>query len=67
MIVCHCRSVSDSQVRAAICGADDRPFVFDVEDVTRACGAGGDCGGCHPVIAELLDESRVAVELLSVA
>jgi bacterioferritin-associated ferredoxin len=63
MIVCHCRSVSDTQVRSAIRGGDDVPYVFDVEDVTMVCGAGGDCGGCHPVIASLIDESRVAVSL----
>ncbi len=63
MIVCHCRAVSDREVRAAIAGADDRPYVFDVDDVVQACGAGGDCGGCHAMITALLDESRVGVGL----
>ena len=67
MIVCHCRSVSDSQVRLAIGGSGDQPVVCEVDDVTRVCGAGGDCGGCRPVIASLLEEAGVALPLQSVA
>jgi len=49
VIVCHCRVVSDRVIRAAIrCGADD------LDDVVEFCGAGGDCGGCHVRIEQLL-------------
>jgi NAD(P)H-nitrite reductase large subunit len=27
--------------------------------VARACGAGGDCGGCRPAIDELIKEERI--------
>jgi NAD(P)H-nitrite reductase large subunit len=26
-----------------------------VEEVTRACNAGGGCGSCRPIIQEMLD------------
>ena len=50
MFVCHCRAVSDRVVRAAV-EAGDRT----IEELGRSCGAGTDCGGCHEVLAELLD------------
>jgi bacterioferritin-associated ferredoxin len=50
MYVCHCGAVNDRTVRAA---AD--AGALTVDDLTRACGAGGDCGGCHATLEELLD------------
>jgi bacterioferritin-associated ferredoxin len=48
--VCSCRGVTDRSIRNAInSGADT------VEEIGRACGAGTRCGGCWPVIDELLD------------
>lgn len=53
MFVCLCQGVSEKHVRRAIAeGATTR------REVTRACGAGGACGGCHPTIAEMICESR---------
>lgn len=55
MYVCACKAVTDRTVRAAVVTG-----ARSVEDVTRRCGAGGECGGCIPLIAELLstlDES----------
>ena len=50
MFVCCCNAVTDETVRAAIdAGA------HTVEAVTAACGAGGDCGACHPMIEELIE------------
>jgi bacterioferritin-associated ferredoxin len=50
MILCVCRAVSDSQVSECIAAG-----ATDADEVTRRCGAGGDCGSC------LLDiESRLA-------
>ncbi len=49
MLVCHCKGLSDRHVRAAVSsGADTR------RKVVRACGAGSVCGGCRPVIDEIL-------------
>jgi bacterioferritin-associated ferredoxin len=54
MIVCHCMQLSDRAVRAAVhAGAQD------LEQVAAACGAGECCGGCKPLIAELVAEERV--------
>ncbi|MDP8929115.1 MAG: (2Fe-2S)-binding protein [Actinomycetota bacterium] len=51
MYVCHCRVVTDTQIREAIrCGARD------VCAIAEACGAGGRCGGCLPAVRRLLQE-----------
>ncbi|MBU6283248.1 (2Fe-2S)-binding protein [bacterium] len=53
MVVCLCQGVSEKHVRRAIAdGASTR------REVTRACGAGGACGGCHSTIAEMICEGR---------
>ena len=47
MIVCHCKVVNHRDIEAVVDdGARSVPEVSDV------CGAGTDCGGCLPVIAE---------------
>ena len=48
MLVCHCRGVSERDVHRALEGG-----ASCVEDITAHCGAGGDCGGCLPVLVEL--------------
>lgn len=49
MVVCLCQGVSDRHVRRAIeDGATSR------REVTRACGAGGVCGGCHREILDMI-------------
>ncbi|MBX3264838.1 MAG: (2Fe-2S)-binding protein [Labilithrix sp.] len=51
MYVCVCLAVSDQEVRSAIeSGATTR------EAVTRVCGAGGDCGACHGMIATMIED-----------
>jgi bacterioferritin-associated ferredoxin len=50
MLVCHCKGVTERELRSAIAsGACTR------RDLARECGAGSVCGGCRPVIDELLD------------
>ena len=49
MIVCHCRAVTDREIRHAVVeGAQT------AADVAEACGAGRDCGCCRDGIEELL-------------
>lgn len=49
MLVCHCKGLSDREVRATVReGASTR------RQVTRACGAGSVCGGCRPVLEEIV-------------
>ena len=55
MYVCHCRAVSDSAVRAAAAAG-----VRTVDDLGESCGAGTDCGGCHPLLEELLAGADLA-------
>jgi bacterioferritin-associated ferredoxin len=51
MYVCVCLAVTESEVENAIQnGATTR------EAVTRACGAGGDCGACHGMIATMIED-----------
>ena len=49
MYVCHCRAVTDGEIREAISAG-----ACDLEEVGRRCGAGITCGGCCPLIQELL-------------
>lgn len=57
MVVCLCQGISDRLVRRAIAdGATSR------RDVTRACGAGGACGGCHREIVAMLRQGGAASE-----
>jgi len=58
MYVCVCHAVTSTEVEAAIdAGA------ASVNEVTRACRAGGDCGACHATIDALVharcERSRV--------
>jgi bacterioferritin-associated ferredoxin len=49
MYVCHCRAVTDGEIREAISAG-----ACDLEEVGLRCGAGIICGGCCPLIEELL-------------
>lgn len=50
MLVCHCKALTDRDVRGAIAaGACTR------REIARQCGAGSVCGGCRPLLDELLD------------
>ncbi len=51
MIVCHCKAVSDRAIRDAV-----REGAQSVRQVSRACQAGRTCGGCRPLIRELIAE-----------
>jgi bacterioferritin-associated ferredoxin len=53
VIVCHCRGVNDRAVRDAVDSG-----ARDLVEVADACGAGLGCGGCHPLLVELLIEAR---------
>jgi bacterioferritin-associated ferredoxin len=50
MYVCVCKAVTKKSVECAIeDGAATR------EEVTKACGAGGDCGSCHRYIEKMIE------------
>lgn len=49
MYVCLCRGVSDRKVRHAIARG-----ARSVEEIGEACGAGTRCGGCWPMLDDML-------------
>jgi len=49
MIVCQCKGISDEVIRGAI-----REGATTVYKVGVACSAGTDCGGCRPIIEQLI-------------
>jgi bacterioferritin-associated ferredoxin len=51
MFVCHCRAVTDREIREAIAAG-----ARDLDEVGLRCGAGITCGGCCPLIQQLLDD-----------
>lgn len=50
MLVCHCKRVSSRVVRECVQGG-----AHDADAVSRACGAGTGCGGCRPLLRELVE------------
>jgi bacterioferritin-associated ferredoxin len=49
MIVCLCRGVPEAAVGAVIdAGASS------LDDISAACTAGADCGGCHESLLDML-------------
>ena len=55
MFVCICHGVPQHEVEASIAGG-----ATTREDVTRACRAGGDCGACHGMIEDMIEDAREA-------
>jgi NAD(P)H-nitrite reductase large subunit len=47
VIVCHCKVVSHRDIEAAV-----EHGARTVSEVSDICGAGTDCGGCLPVVAD---------------
>ena len=55
MIICLCRDVSERQVEDAVARG-----ATTVSEVSRACGAGSDCGACRHLLAALIEDARSA-------
>ncbi len=49
MIVCHCTGFTDRDVRELA-----RRGARTCEEIASRCSAGAGCGGCRPLLAELL-------------
>ena len=54
MIVCHCTQATDRTVCAAATAG-----CRTADEVAAVCGAGGRCGGCRPLVQELLDQASL--------
>ncbi len=62
MFVCHCIGVREGEIRRAV-----RAGASTLRQVARACGAGTGCGGCSPLVAEIVASERDASSPLRVA
>jgi bacterioferritin-associated ferredoxin len=51
MWVCHCKGVTDGQIRTAIDAGARTPL-----EIGSYCRAGTGCGGCLPEVCRLLDD-----------
>jgi len=51
VLVCHCAGVRDARVLDAI----ERGSA-SCEAIAAACGAGARCGGCRPLLEQLLEQ-----------
>jgi len=51
MWVCHCKGVTDGQIRTAIEAGARTPL-----EIGTYCRAGTGCGGCLPEVCRLLDD-----------
>jgi len=56
MIVCLCRGVTERHIEATVAAG-----ARTAGDVSRACGAGTDCGACHHLVAALVEGARSTV------
>lgn len=59
MIVCHCQSISDHDIRAAVdwMRAADPQTLITPGKVYRALGKRADCGGCMPLFLDTLHKT----------
>ncbi|RYI19388.1 MAG: (2Fe-2S)-binding protein [Acetobacteraceae bacterium] len=59
MIICHCQSISDHDIRAAVdwMRAADPQTLITPGKVYRALGKRADCGGCMPLFLDTLKAS----------
>jgi bacterioferritin-associated ferredoxin len=49
MIVCLCQGVPEQTIQRVIASG-----ARTVDDVSRVCGAGSDCGACYRELAEMV-------------
>ena len=56
MIVCHCQSITDHDIRAAVdwMRAADPATLITPGKVYRALGKRADCGGCLPLFVDTM-------------
>jgi bacterioferritin-associated ferredoxin len=52
MLVCHCRGITDRQIRRLV-----KDGACSTRDVARATGAGLRCGGCRTNVKRVVDEA----------
>ena len=53
MIVCSCKTITDTQIRAEVQAGSTTP-----EAVARRLGAGTDCGSCRNLLALIVKQAQ---------
>ena len=61
MLVCHCRGISDRQIKRAV-----KNGCSSAREVARETGAGMRCGGCRSNVKAIVNEA-LASELVKTA
>ncbi|MFC7703431.1 bacterioferritin-associated ferredoxin [Plastorhodobacter daqingensis] len=56
MMICHCMSISDHEIRAAVdwMRASDPETIITPGKIYRALGKRADCGGCLPLFLDTM-------------
>jgi bacterioferritin-associated ferredoxin len=59
MIVCHCQSISDHDIRAAVAWmrASDATTIITPGKIYHAMGKRADCGGCMPLFLDIMRQN----------
>lgn len=60
MMICHCQSITDHEIRAAVdwMRAADADTVITPGRIYRALGKRADCGGCLPLFLDTMRRSE---------
>jgi len=58
-LICTCFAVSEKTIEKVI----ELRSLHTIEEVTRACNAGGGCRSCHPLILDILDDHWRTIEV----
>lgn len=59
MIACHCKAVSDKEIKKSCKRVTCKSGKCSVKDIQDECGACTDCKGCAPLIASLIKDSEL--------
>ena len=54
MLVCHCHALTDRDIRRAVRAGG----ACNVAEVGDHCGAATGCGGCHDLVAEIVQHEK---------
>ncbi|MBX3185262.1 MAG: (2Fe-2S)-binding protein [Polyangiaceae bacterium] len=57
MLVCHCYGINDRTIRECV-----RAGCSSARGVSKACGAGTDCGGCARLVKSVVREELQRLE-----
>ena len=61
MLVCHCRGISDRQIRRAV-----KDGATSAREVARETGAGMRCGGCRSNVKAVVNERYGSPDVLEI-